>query len=629
MTAAVSGTPDVKAKALEVVESAKLGHRWEASVGTGPIALQNRIIVKAGETAEVNGRHFFGPCVIVKNIRLVEISIVPVGADRNTAANIQASGTSNDQKGKSMSFKAWLIAKSIDPATVTAANIEELKAQYLTENPTADAAALDAEIASILNVQAEGTDDPAKTPPASVQEDGAKDPAKTPPASVQADGTKDPAQTPPASAPADGTGEDPNKAAIHAAGVKARRSADDYLASLGYRPGITIHASGIRRNHGAPNPQEVAVAAMLLTKGYDGKSIEASGISADSIDAAASKPFQRFGFHKLFRAAIRAGGYSCGDMDTSELVETGMNILHHNTSQSLRGIHAAGTSTDYTNFIFKDTLDKQVMLKYEDAETPLLDIAKERPTKNFQEVTDFRFAMNGQYKVVGPGSEAPVAKFTDEGWTAKIQKYMLSAKITFEQMCNDDTSALDDIAEMLVTEATETQEQELAKALLAGRSEFTICPGAPLGIEGLAAAVKAWRGIKGPNGKRISRKPTNLLVPSALEFMADTIYSSTEVNESTNKAKGKSNIYHQKYLPIISSLLDADAGLDGASDTDWFLLGDQRRCPILAAAFMEGYKTPQVRTFDLSKTYDVDIVAMFTFAAKIYDIRGAVYCTAS
>ena len=44
---------------------------------------------------------------------------------------------------------------------------------------------------------------------------------------------------------------------------------------------------------------------------------------------------------------------------------------------------------------------------------------------------------------------------------------------------------------------------------------------------------------------------------------------------------------------------------------------------------MEGYLAPQVKQTDLSASYDILYTAMYTFAAKLYDARGGVYCTAS
>lgn len=593
---AVAETTDSasRRKAEEIVSKTKLGQRWEASVGTGVIAEQDAALVPEGETVHVNGRDLTGPLYLIKNIRLVEISIVPVGADRDTGVTITASGLLAE--GTIMSFTAWLASKGIDPTTVTAETAGELRAQFLAENPEADIAALDAEIASLTGVTAEGDPEPEPAPaPAPVQ---ACDDAKT----ITASGT-DSAKT-------------------------AQRSAADYLKQ--FRGQTTITASGTRSVE--PTRQQIATAGLLLGR-FDGKKLEAAGLPSRAIDAATGLTWRGAGFHTLFREALRAAGISTYDMKADELVQAGLSVLKQNAARCHGGIAAAGTSSDYTSYVFKDTIDKAVMVKYADAEHPLSDIAKPRTTRDFREVTDFRMGLRGSFEEVGPSGDAPMAKIEDEGWTAKIKKYMLGAKITFEQMCNDDCNVLDDISDFFVQKAVTQQEYAIAQAILGGISAsfYTTVASAPFSIEGLAKAVAAFRKIKTLEGEFIGRQAKAVLVPTALEAAAEVIYQSTTVNETTtaNKRSGATNIYGSKFTPITSPLLDSDSGISGGSDSSWFLLADQATSPIVAKAYMEGYLAPQVKQTDLSASYDILYTAMYTFAAKLYDARGGVYCTAS
>lgn len=590
---AVAETTDSasRRKAEEIVSKTKLGQRWEASVGTGVIAEQDAALVPDGETVHVNGRDLTGPLYLIRNIRLVEISIVPVGADRDTGVTITASGLLAE--GTIMSFTAWLASKGIDPTTVTAETAGELRAQYLAENPEADLAALDAEIASLVGIAAEGDPEPAPEPaPAPI--DACDDPAKT----INASGT-----------------------------ASAKKSAADYLKQ--FRGQTTISASGSRSVE--PTRQQIATAALLQR--FDGQKLESAGLPSRAIDAATGLTWRGAGFHTLFREALRAAGISTYDMKSDELVQAGLSVLKQNAARCPGGIAAAGISSDYTSYVFKDTIDKAVMVKYADAEHPLSDIAKPRTTRDFREVTDFRMGLRGSFAEVGPSGDAPMARIEDEGWTAKIKKYMLGAKITFEQMCNDDCNVLDDISDFFVQKAVTQQEYAIAQAILAGigASFYTTVSSAPFSIEGLAKAVAAFRKIKTLEGEYIGRQAKAVLVPTALEAAAEVIYQSTTVNETTtaNKRSGATNIYGSKFTPITSPLLDSDSGISGGSDTGWFLLGDQNVSPIVAKAYMEGYLAPQVKQTDLSASYDILYTAMYTFAAKLYDARGGVYCSAT
>lgn len=595
-------------KASEVVSKSKLGQRWEASVGTGVIAAQDAALVPAGEKVHVNDRDFTGPLYIIKNIRIVEVSIVPVGADRDTAITITASGLLAE--GQKMNFTSWLASKSIDPTTVTADTVAELRAQYLAENPEADVAALDAEIASLTSVQGEGEDN-TQAPPTEQP--------------VQGEGEEN-TQAPPTDQPVQGEGE-PQKVCASGTG-RAKQSAADYLKR--FRGQTTIHASGARSQE--PNRQEIATAALLLSR-FSGQQLEAAGLPSRAIDAATGVTWRHPGFHTLFRETLRAAGISPYAMRPDELVQNGLSVLRHNTERTRGGIAAAGISSDYTSYVFKDTIDKAVMVKYKDALTPLSDLAFDRTTRDFREVTDFRMGMQGTFAKVGPAGDAPMAKIIDEGWTAKIEKYMLAAKITFEQMCNDDCNVLDDISDFFVRKAVVQQEYEIAKAILGGIAAnfYTTVTSAPFGINGLKKAVSAFRKIKTLEGTTMERQAKAVLVPSALEADAEVVYQSTEVNETTttDKRSGNKNIYASKFQPIVSTLLDSDSGITGGSDTSWFLLADQTESPIVARCYMEGYLAPQVKETELSKSYDVSYTAMYTFAAKLYDKRGAVYCKAS
>lgn len=600
-----------KRKAEEVVSKSKLGQRWEASVGTGVIATQDAALVPEGEKVSVNGRDFTGPLYLIKNIRIVEISLVPVGADRDTGVTITASGLLAE--GTKMGFTAWLTSKGIDQATVTADTVGDLRAQYLAENPEADIASLDAEIASLTGISAGGGTPPAPTPvpPA----------PPAPPSQVQGSGT----QTPPGD---DGKNSHVNNPGTNPGTNSAKQSAADFLQK--FRGQTTITASGTSSKE--PSRQEIATAALLLSR-IDGKKLEAAGLPARAIDAATSMTWRRAGFHTVFREALRASGISAYDMGTRELVQAGLSIMRQNTSRCVGGITAAGLSSDYTMYVFKDTIDKAVMTRYEDAKTPLSDIAKDRTTRDFRPVTDFRLGLQGSFAEVGPSGDPPMARIIDEGWTCQIKKYELAAKISFEQLCNDDCNVLDDISDYFVRDAVQQQEKQIAQAILGGIGAgfYTTVTQAPFGFDGLKKAISAFRKIKTLEGETMDREAQAVLIPTALEADAKIIYQSTEVNETTTQGKrsGNKNIYSSHFTPIVSARLDSDSGISGGSDTNWFLLADQKASPIVAKCYMEGFLAPQVKTSDLTDNFDIKYLAMYTFAAKLYDSRGGVYCKAT
>lgn len=71
----------------DVVEAAKNGFPWQASVGIDATKYEE---LEKGQVAEVNGRRFAGPMYIIRESVLGEISFVDLGADRNTKAAVAA-----------------------------------------------------------------------------------------------------------------------------------------------------------------------------------------------------------------------------------------------------------------------------------------------------------------------------------------------------------------------------------------------------------------------------------------------------------------------------------------------------------------------------------------------------------
>lgn len=73
--------------ARDVVESARNGFPWQASIGA---SITKYEFVKAGQTVVVNGREHTGPAYVMRQTELGEISFVDAGADSATSATVAA-----------------------------------------------------------------------------------------------------------------------------------------------------------------------------------------------------------------------------------------------------------------------------------------------------------------------------------------------------------------------------------------------------------------------------------------------------------------------------------------------------------------------------------------------------------
>lgn len=118
----ISGTG---ADAAEVRDNARNGFEWRLSVGA---EVHNIEFFRAGETVQVNGQRAEGPCYVVWEMTLHEISFVALAGDDRTSATITA------RKGiPTMQFEDWLRARGFDPENVTDQQKKTLRAAFEAE----------------------------------------------------------------------------------------------------------------------------------------------------------------------------------------------------------------------------------------------------------------------------------------------------------------------------------------------------------------------------------------------------------------------------------------------------------------------------------------------------------------
>lgn len=111
----------VSEKARKILELAKAGFRFQASVGVTPTRVEE---VSEGETADLNGAEVKGGCYVVRAGTLNEVSIVPLGADGSTSTAIDAA----KHKGRNASMAEAPnkpVEANADTATMEAAQTAE------------------------------------------------------------------------------------------------------------------------------------------------------------------------------------------------------------------------------------------------------------------------------------------------------------------------------------------------------------------------------------------------------------------------------------------------------------------------------------------------------------------------
>jgi hypothetical protein len=73
----------------EVINSAKNGYQWQASLEVNPITVEE---ITAGKPVNVNGQSFTGPLYVTRTGILKGFAFVSHGADDNTSVSVAAKG---------------------------------------------------------------------------------------------------------------------------------------------------------------------------------------------------------------------------------------------------------------------------------------------------------------------------------------------------------------------------------------------------------------------------------------------------------------------------------------------------------------------------------------------------------
>jgi len=136
--------------------------------------------------------------------------------------------------------------------------------------------------------------------------------------------------------------------------------------------------------------------------------------------------------------------------------------------------------------------------------------------------------------------------------------------------------------------------------------------GAAISVTTLGAMRALMRKQTGINGQSINVEPRYLIVPAAIETVAQQYTSTAYMPEAG------SNIN-----PFAGSLqVIVDPVLDGTSATAWYLAADPSQIDTIEYSYLEGNEGVYIETRNGFEVDGVEIKARLDFAAKAIDWRG-------
>lgn len=577
------------ADARQVINASQNGFPYQASIGT-PYDKQDFRFIRAGESAEVNGRVWRGPVLVLRKSKLKETSVVTLGADDDSETRIAAM----QQEGSSMDFNAWLRAHDWNPDDLSESQLGILRAQYEAETEN-DENKNKPKKSGMIQASEEEVEDALL----GVRERSAREHERIGKIEEICDGN------PTLCAQAIRDNWTPTKAELEM--LKANRSNVNGVARAG-------------REEPGQLKENVLEAALTGTLGM--ADADRQGFF-DERTLEAADQFNGIGLQDLAMLSARMNGQDLG----------------MTWGDGERWIRAAFSTSSLSN-ILENVLNKQALIAYRAEAIQALQIAKLGRATDFKQVSRLRLLGTGKYEKLGAGGEIPSGKLTDQKYTNQADTYGSLVFIDRQTMINDDLQMLQDAGRMLGDEGREVLNDLVFKLLLANTGSFfaagnsNLLTGNALDLAGasLQAATTLFRKQKaGPGDKAKDKRPINitpriLLVPPELEVTAQILVGSSNI-DAGDTARATMNPWKGRYT-VVSAPHLSDDYYTGNSATAWYLMADPSRLPAIELLALNGRVEPNIeRVNPPANQLGVGFRGYIDVGVNFMDPKGAVKVT--
>ena len=563
--------------ARDVVESARRGFPWQASVGA---AIKKYEFVKGGQSAVVNGRSVAGPVYIMREATLGEISFVDLGADSATSVQVaaQAAQTLNTGDPDMTPFEKWLQAMGLVLAELGDEQKAKLQAKF----------------------EAETAPPPAPVPPV-------PDPVADTRKAIAGELARCAAIR-----KVCGGNVEIEAKAVAENWTPERAELEVLRASRVAAPAVVVHGSE-------------PVGTQLLQAAVDQalRLPDAEKRHPAPVVEAAHKRFRgRMGLQELVLLAARANGYA------GEAHRVNEEVWRFATRPQVCG----GFSTVDITGILSGTANKFLLAGFTAVDQTWRKIAAVRAVSDFKTVTSYRLTGDDEFALVSPAGEIESGTLGEESFTNKADTYGKILAITRQDIINDDLGAISTIPRKLGRGAGLKFNRVFWTAFMNNASFFTgqsYLDGATttLTAVGLALALKKFRAITDADGNPVGVEPRVLLVPSDLEVAALQLTQSMTFNaggSATTEQIPNQNVFAGKYQVAATSYL-SNSAYTGYSALAWYLLADPQDVAAVEACFLNGVQASTIETADTEfDTLGMQMRAYLDFGVTKQDARAGV-----
>ncbi len=326
--------------------------------------------------------------------------------------------------------------------------------------------------------------------------------------------------------------------------------------------------------------------------------------------------------HKLSDNGKRFSGLSLIEIGRELLTQRGVDI--RGMSRDQIATRAMLTTGDFP-YILANVANKTLRQAYEAAPQTFKPFTRMVTAPDFKTIARTVLGDSPTLEKVNEHGEYKYGSVSEARETYAIASYGKIVALTRQTLINDDLSAFTRLPEMFGRAAADLESDTVwgiitANAALADSialfhaSHGNLPTGAAISVAQLGVCRAAMRVQTGLDGRKINVTPRYLLVPAALETIAQQFTSqayAASASSSINPFAGA--------LQVL-----AEPRLDTASTTAWYMAADPAQIDTIEYAYLEGNQGVYLETKDGWEIDGVEFKARLDFGAKAIDFRGLV-----
>ena len=633
--------------AREVLGASANGFQWKSSIGCDRQG-ETRFIPE-GATLNANGQAFKGPLYFWPSSILREVTITGRGADPNSRVSIAAKAAQPRRSSSAMDeqFAAYVKDLGLEPTALTETQITKLQAAYTASKSIAKA---ESELEATIKAAKRRMGDEIGAEMARL--DRLK-------ASYSAVVTAWSLDRPEHDAKRKQAEELRAKAVANEGDAYSADKIELEFLRLGRPEGVVSNTRGNAESVDGKVLEAAACRNLMMPE----KKME-KYFKPEVLEASMRPEYRNMGLKALLCATASAKGWGGRWITTDDDIR---DVLHY--AYPDRRTLRAEASTFSLPGILSNLANKYLYEGFWMVDDTWSKVAAKRPAPDFKPVPGFRLFGNLTFEKLGKNGEIPHGDVGELVYVNAAQTYAKGITTTRQDIRNDDLPAMSRIPQLIGMGAAYALNHEFWKVFLGpgsswaytaakdsqGNGVYSTTNGnylsgsttangvtqttSALSTTALAAARQKFREQTKPDGEPLGFPPRVLLVPPALETMAEQIYKSVEMRQVVQGAGNASsqayanmlevqttNIFKGQFEPCVTPYIgatDSPSGCKG-SDTAWYLLSDPSQLALAEIVFLDGQQTPTVQ----SSEADFDVLGIqhrgfFDFGIKLIEYRAA------